>query len=421
MSNIIELNKINFWYDRGRVSETKALNDINFFVEEGEYVAFFGPSGSGKTTLLYLIAGIENNQEGKAMVGGRDISTFTQEELAIYRQTQVGIIFQQFNLIPTLDVLRNVMLPMAFRGLSRAEQRKRALHVLERLDLVQYSKRYPLELSGGQQQRVGIARALANDPPIIIADEPLGNLDSENANLVLAFLKELNEKDKRTIIMVTHEAWSLKDVGRIFFIKDGGLVKTEKVDRRTVAKSLSEQIFGKMDLSPSGRQVLAHSLSNLFLRGYSVDESMRFEEILAKRLKEELSAIEFKDLLGRSFLSGGVGLWKQKTERISKIVDDILKRRKEVSVIHADLEKNPEAPISAEANRLCRWLLEDYKGRLGDIQRYKLEKMIEERLKNAVTPEFFKEALFTPRSKSGVGLSFRAAQRFGERLETALS
>jgi len=228
MSQIIKIEKVNLWYDKGKPTEVHALKDISIGIEKGDYVAFFGPSGCGKTTMLYAISGIDRFQEGKVLINNRDISGLSNQELAIFRQTGIGIVFQQFNLVPSLNVLKNVALPMLFVGITSEKAEIEARKLLERLDMLQYADRLPFELSGGQQQRIGIARALANNPPIIIADEPLGNLDSKNAQMVLEFLKELNEKDGRTVIMVTHESWSLRDVKTIFYMKDGVIIDTEK-------------------------------------------------------------------------------------------------------------------------------------------------------------------------------------------------
>ncbi|MFZ2303339.1 MAG: ABC transporter ATP-binding protein, partial [Minisyncoccia bacterium] len=171
---LVKLENINFYYNRGKPSEVHALKNVNLEIERGGYAAFFGPSGCGKTTLTYLIGGIEteNADEGHIFVNGRDLRGLTKKELAVYRQIGVGIIFQQFNLLPSLTVLDNVALPMAFLGVNVDRRRKEAMKLLDRFSMTAKADRFPSELSGGQQQRVSIARALANNPPIIIADEP---------------------------------------------------------------------------------------------------------------------------------------------------------------------------------------------------------------------------------------------------------
>ena len=290
MEPIIEINNVNLWYEKGKPIEVHALNDITLKINKGDYAAFFGPSGCGKTSILYAISGIDRVQDGTVHISNQDISALNDQDLAIFRQTGIGIVFQQFNLIPSLTVLKNVSLPMLFVGVSSKEADERALKLLDRLGLTDYAHRYPYELSGGQQQRVGIARALANNPPIIIADEPLGNLDSINAQNVLAFLKELNEKDGRTIIMVTHEAWSLRDVKTIFHMKDGTIVGSEQITAGlTVAESLSKKLYNQLS-SPQGLQggvireesITARIVANFLLRGYSIDEIQRFERLGVK-------------------------------------------------------------------------------------------------------------------------------------------
>lgn len=243
---VIEMDKVNLWYNKGTGTEVHAIKDATLSIKQGEYVAFFGPSGCGKTSMLYTISGIDRYENGRVLINGVDTTERSNEEWAICRQTDIGIIFQQFNLIPSLTVLQNVTLPMTFLGRTFKESNEEGMKLLERLSLAPYAHRYPFELSGGQQQRVGIARALANNPPIIIADEPLGNLDSTSAKNVLAFLKELNEKDGRTIIMVTHEAWSLQDVGKIFYMQDGAVTGIEEQHETDLAESLSKKLYKQL-------------------------------------------------------------------------------------------------------------------------------------------------------------------------------
>ncbi len=418
MSSIIKLENVNMWYDKGKPSEVWALQNINMEIEKGEYVAFFGPSGCGKTTLLYTISGIEQSQEGKILIHNRDISNFSKKELAIYRQVGVGIVFQQFNLIPSLNVLDNVALPMAFLGISKDKREQEALELLDRLGIKHLAARFPYELSGGQQQRVGITRALANNPPIIVADEPLGNLDSVNAGKVLEFLKELNEKDGRTIIMVTHEAWSLRDAQRIFYMKDGMVIKEEKQKIKVIPISKHFQEFIP---KAAVNELAAQTLAELLLRGYSTDEVKRFQFFLLQRLNNHTDSEIFKNVLDRPYKDGGVGLWKQKAEKISHYVDEIVERKKDVEIIYKELEQNPESPLIAEIERMRTWLLEDYKGVISQIQTIRLNEIIGERLRLIIDSKQIQKIINLPQNKFGIGLSLRASQRMAERLESILS
>ncbi len=420
---VINMDKVNLWYNEGKETEVHAIKDISLSIKQGEYVAFFGPSGCGKTSMLYTISGIDRCQSGSIQLNNQDLTARSNDELAICRQTDIGIVFQQFNLIPSLTVLQNVALPMSFLGKGLDESNMESMKLLERLDLTKYSHRYPFELSGGQQQRVGIARALANNPPIIIADEPLGNLDSVSAKNVLAFLKELNEKDGRTIIMVTHEAWSLQDVQKIFYMKDGEITAVEEQNRETIAESLSQKLYRQLAGSSQGKEgesIPAKVLSHFLMRGYSQEEVERFEKLLQKRMTGSLSKEDFYSEIDKPFRDGGVGFWKQKADRVSQYVEEIIAKRHDVEAVLKMIEENPELTITDEVNKIQDWLIQEYKGTFSIFQRMKLNECITKRLKGAFNASQFRDILKTSKHDSGVGLSYRASQIFSERLESLL-
>lgn len=308
MEPIIKLENVDFFYDKGEKNELHALKNINIEIMPEEYAAFFGVSGSGKTTLLYIIAGIERVTEGKVFVAGKDIAQFNSQQLAIYRQMTVGIVFQQFNLIPSVSVLENITLPMAFLGMDMEERKEKAMVLLKRFGLGDFADRFPTELSGGQQQRVGIARALANDPPIVIADEPLGNLDSQNANLALDTLRELKEKDGRTIIMVTHEAWSLKDAEKVFHIKDGQVVKTEKRQPKKFPLPLPHKEVPNLE-ELAGLQIakqLEEKYRNIFDNITKVNEKRHIDK--EDRKKQILALMQERKTISNNYIEQLVGV-----------------------------------------------------------------------------------------------------------------
>lgn len=423
MEPIIKLQGINLYYDLGKPTEVWALKDVNLEINKGEYCAFFGPSGCGKTTILYVLSGMESERvsSGQVLINGRDIAKFTKRELAVFRQIGVGIVFQQFNLIPSISVLDNVALPMAFLGISLERRRAEAQKLLERLNIAPYANRLPSELSGGQQQRVGIARALANNPPIIICDEPLGNLDSENANKVLEFMKELNTKDGRTVIMVTHEAWSLRDARKIFYMKDGKILKVEEPkERGDVAQAVSKLMYKQLNPNMGENQIMAKSLADMLLRGYSADEVKRFEFFLLQRLSGHIEDDVFREVLDRPYRTGGVGLWKGKAAKIAFLVEGVMNQRHTVEEVHEVLEKNPEAPLIEEVQKIRKWLLEEYKGKVDEQQILRLEELIAERLRNVITPQNFAQTLNLSKKKFGLGLSMRSSNRIAEKLESIL-
>ena len=220
-------------YDSGEVPFT-ALRGINLDVGQGEFIGLIGKSGSGKTTLINMITGIDRPTSGCVTIGGTPVHSLNENQLAIWRGKNVGVVFQFFQLLPTLTVAENVMLPMDFCNVyTPAERPERALHLLEQVEMVDQAHKLPSALSGGQQQRVAIARALANDPPILAADEPTGNLDSKTADAVFGLMERLVDAGK-TIIMVTHDNDIAQRVRRSLHVHDGEIVE-ERMNRLAAA------------------------------------------------------------------------------------------------------------------------------------------------------------------------------------------
>ncbi len=201
-----------------------ALRDVSLDIRAGEFIAMVGPSGSGKSTMLNLIGGIDKPDEGNVWVDGLHINIQNENTLSKWRGGKIGIVFQFFQLLPTLTALENVMLPMELRNTFSNHRHERASAELERVGLAERATQLPSELSGGEQQRVAIARALANDPPILLADEPTGNLDSETGARIVELLAELNRAGK-TIVLVTHEEALARAAARIVRVRDGHLVE----------------------------------------------------------------------------------------------------------------------------------------------------------------------------------------------------
>jgi ABC-type lipoprotein export system ATPase subunit len=222
-AHLIELRDIVKTYQSAAGSFT-ALKQVSLTVNRGEFVAIIGKSGSGKSTLINMITGIDRPTAGEVLVGDTAVHTLDEGEMAIWRGRNLGIIFQFFQLLPTLSVIENIMLPMDFAGMyTPRERRERALHLLEQVEMADHADKLPSAVSGGQQQRVAIARALANDPPILVADEPTGNLDSKTAASVFTLFEQLVAQGK-TILMVTHDSDLAKSVTRAVIVVDGAIV-----------------------------------------------------------------------------------------------------------------------------------------------------------------------------------------------------
>lgn len=218
-SPILRLNDVGKVYATGSVA-VEALRGVSLQVERGEYVAIMGPSGSGKSTLMHILGCLDVPTTGSYDLAGEDVSMMSEAALANVRNRQIGFVFQQFNLLPSLPAWRNVELPLCYTGMARAERKERAINALERVGLGDRVEHRPGELSGGQQQRVAVARALVTDPALILADEPTGNLDSHSSADVLALFTELHDQG-RTIVLITHEREVAESAQRIVRILDG--------------------------------------------------------------------------------------------------------------------------------------------------------------------------------------------------------
>ena len=206
-----------------------ALSNIELQLAKGEFVAIVGKSGSGKSTLLNMLTGIDHPDSGTAIINGTQVHTLTESRLASWRGTNIGIVFQFFQLIPTLSILENLLLAMDFVDvIPKPERTPRARKLLQLVGIEKHADKFPAELSGGEQQRAAIARALANDPPILVADEPTGNLDSKNANEIHALFKQF-AKDGKAVIVVTHEDVSASGYDRIITLRDGTLINDERI------------------------------------------------------------------------------------------------------------------------------------------------------------------------------------------------
>ncbi len=229
MTALIELNNVKKYYEMGE-STVKAVDGVSVKIEKGDFVAIMGPSGSGKSTMMNLVGSLDLATQGEIYLDGNDIEHLDESQLAQIRGRKIGFIFQSFNLIPNLTAKENIMLPMVFQDTTKAEREAKAEQLLKLVDLQDREDHYPNQLSGGQQQRVAIARALANDPDVILADEPTGNLDTKTGQKVMAFLQKLNNEGK-TIIMVTHDSHLAQEHAKtVYWLKDG---RVEKVTRKS--------------------------------------------------------------------------------------------------------------------------------------------------------------------------------------------
>ncbi|KKU26310.1 MAG: ABC transporter ATPase [Candidatus Magasanikbacteria bacterium GW2011_GWA2_46_17] len=237
---LIEVKNLKKCYINGEVT-THVLNGLNFNIDKGDFVAIMGPSGSGKSTLMHILGFLDTLTSGAYHFSGNDVSKLSDDELAKMRGNEVGFVFQSFNLLPRTIVLDNVMLPLVYSTVPKADREKKARETIESVGLGHRMNHYSDQLSGGEKQRVAIARALINNPSVIFADEPTGNLDSKSGLQVMKILQKLNDEG-RTIILVTHERYTAEHAKRIIRLKDGVIVGDGPVEKRLLAEENGELV-----------------------------------------------------------------------------------------------------------------------------------------------------------------------------------
>lgn len=224
MENLIEVNNLVKTFKTG-TTDIKVLKNLNFSIQEGEFVSIIGPSGCGKSTLLYILGALDNPTEGSVSINGKNLNKLSDKQKSIVRRRDMGFVFQFYNLVQNLSVEENILLPVLMDGKKTANYKEQLDQLLEIIQMQDLRKRTPRELSGGQQQRVAIARSLINDPSIIFADEPIGNLDSQTGIQIMELFQNINQKKNKTIVQVTHSMESTNYGNRIISMKDGIIIR----------------------------------------------------------------------------------------------------------------------------------------------------------------------------------------------------
>ncbi len=427
MEPFISVDKLRVIYNQGKSNESRALEETNLGIFPKEYVIIYGPSGCGKSTLLYSIAGLQKPTYGDVTIDGKAFSKMTPADMLELHQTGIGLIFQAFYLIPSLTVLDNVCLPKAFRGERLADRRREGIQLLHRFGIVEHADKYPSQLSGGQKQRVAIARALINKPGIILADEPVGNLDSESAQNVLQILKELNEVDKQTIVMVTHNPEHLAYADRIIHMRDGRIVKEEiQRDKRPVEakkteiveipppeeslelkmlmssfKNLLPQQVDVLLVPFKAKQLLNHLLSELNEEQVSIAEAL-VREVLFKNIATE----EMEHRLDMPYEQGGGGWNKIRARAIAERTASIL------SQVDA-LSTDPGSAIP----KLAGYLTERFHLKLDSPQELRFQAILLLRVESKIGQLELMKRLDRPVRQGGVGLHRQTAEKVSREME----
>ncbi len=418
MKPIIKIKNLSVAYDLGKSSEMWALKDINLEIYSEEYVIFFGPSGCGKSTLLYCIAGLEFPTTGQVIVKEQNLSTISSQKLIDFHQSSIGMIFQAFHLIPYLSVKNNILLPQIFAKKPFGKREEKAKRLMERFNIIGLQNRKPNLLSGGQQQRVAIARALINDSPIILADEPVGNLDSKNAKIVTNLLVEFNQKNKKTIIHVTHDPTYLHCATRVFYIKDGKIIRETRNPKKTASSVSSEIKISELERLAQAYPYLDESrlqaklILNHLLFAYGIATQQKIEETISRYLLKKINKKELFEGLDKPPINLYTQTAKDLTEKISKLVQEIeIIEKEEYPVL---------TPIEEKAEILRKHLLDTYSGSISLEQIKRLDYALSQRLIGNFQKKDLVKFLDIPIKKNGVGLNRRTAEKFAREIELIL-
>jgi putative ABC transport system ATP-binding protein len=431
MRSIITTKNVDVTYNLGKSNEFKALKGITCEIAAREYIIFFGPSGCGKSTLLYSIFGILEPSAGEVLVKGDSIYKYEPMDLVMYQRKTMGIMYQSFNLIPSLTVLDNVQLPLIFAGLPTTTRERKAMELLDRFGIDHVAHKRPGLLSGGQQQRVSVARSLVNDPEILIADEPVGNLDFVSAEAVMNTLEEINLNDKKTVLLVTHDAKYLPYAHRTFYLDYGEIDRiVPNPEKRQIIKvrpgeTIVTEIEQLARIYPydSPEQLRVKSIINFLTQNLSFDQIVRLEKMTQHVIEGVFSEDQFRSLLTTDFEKGGCGIKpKQASEMTNRMFQvlrqsqDIIRFRRAsrdqntIDLARLDLIKNIHQHMVHECNvEADSQLLE------------RLTKMVTSRVFGYITREEFHQQLRLPEDEGGGGFDIYLAADLSRYLEKLIA
>ena len=422
MSPIVKLENLSVIYDLGKSNETVALNDVNVEIYPQEYIIFFGPSGCGKSTLLYTIAGLEFPTQGRVIVEGKDIKDLSPQKLIALHRSTIGMIFQAYYLLPTLNVEDNILVPQFFMKAPGKERKQKAEMLMRRFGIYDLRKKKISQLSGGQQQRVAVARALINGASIILADEPTGNLDSKNAEILLDLLTELQEKDKKTIIHVTHNPRDLPRANRVFYMKDGKIqrevINTEKPSLGGMSKRKISELERLAQAYPylTETRLRAKMILNHLLLPFDIETQQKMEKLIEEYIQGKINEAQMVQAFDAPPEKGGLDLYHQRAQSLAR---EITKLAGEVQIIEEEKYPQVTPPVERAAKIRC-YLLDNYKGHVSFEQLKKLDDILTQRVIGKIRRERLEELLDLPLKKGGAGFNRRTARKFARAVELIL-
>jgi len=423
---VIEVKNLKVTYNKGKSNEVRALDDINLKIFPKEYIIIYGPSGCGKSTLLYSISGLQRATYGNVTVQDISLAHMTERQELELHQTKIGMIFQAFYLIPSLTIIDNVCLPKIFRGENPVTRRGEGMRLLRRFGIAEQADKFPNQLSGGQKQRVAIARSLINNPDIILADEPVGNLDSESAQNVLTLLKELNDVDKKTIIMVTHNPDHLIYADRVLHMKDGMVVSEEIREEKRPKEATKEAPAEEPEEIPNEFKMLMHSFKNLSaqqmnillipfkakqLLNHALSELMEEQVTMAESLLKEflfnnIDADQFTERLDADLDNGGAGWNKKRASSFSERINALIEQ-----------SKNIQSSSQEALPKLEEYLIKIFHLQLDPESELRFQSFIRQRIDSKINQFELKHKFDAPKLLGGVGLHKGTAEKIVREIE----
>jgi putative ABC transport system ATP-binding protein len=431
MRSIITTKDVDVTYNFGKSNEFKALVNVSCEIAPREYIIFFGPSGCGKSTLLYSIFGVLEPSSGEVIVKGDSIYKYEPMDLVMYQRKTMGIMYQSFNLIPSLTVLDNVQLPLIFAGLPVITRERRAMELLDRFGIVHVAHKRPGLLSGGQQQRVSVARSLVNDPEILIADEPVGNLDFVSAEAVMKTLEEINRNDKKTVLLVTHDAKYLPYAHRVFYLDYGKIdrIVPNPEKRQIIKVRPGETIVSEIEqlarIYPydSPEQLRVKSLTNFVTQNISFDQIVRLEKMTQHAIEGVFSEEQLRALLTTDYEAGGCGIKPKQATEMSHRMFQVLEQSKDVMRFRrVSRDQNTIDLVRFELiKHLHNYIVNECKVESDSQMLERLTKMVTTRVYGYITREEFHRQLRLPADEGGGGFDIYLAADLSRYLEKLIA
>lgn len=427
---LIVARDLSIIYNQGKANEFKALTGVNTDIYEGEYIILFGPSGCGKSTLMYSIQGSLPPGEGTLLVKGDDVYSYPPSERVYFQRHVMGIIFQSFNLIPSLSVLDNVALPMIFCDVDKQTRNRRAQSLLDRFGVGHVSHKIPAMLSGGQQQRVSVARSMVNDPKILLADEPTGNLDSISTQQVMDKIDEINTFDRRTIIMVSHNAAHLSYAHRVYYLKDGRIVREVVNPQRKQIKPVREgetivtelEQLARLFPYDSVETLRVKSMVNYLTQDFTFDQLIRLERATGLFLQGKIDRDAFIKGLVLPLERGGVEISEQEARKMAGTISKMVSQSDDIRRFRA--RKDNDGVFFGQhklAERMRDHLSSKYRIKLSKDQNVNMTDMIADRVTGVIDEDAFNARLMKGVRSGGLALSEKEADDITRYFEKLIS